>query len=211
MASATTQRLCFLQGFQPLKTRKRTFPHSAKSNFQGFGDEAELKGRSHLVLTVVRDTIRSTLPSLLRVFTGVEDPVAFEPISYEITGNDQQAAQLARQATDYARWALFTANAGWQILHDALLDALTRKAGWVRWHWGKLQESRVEVCNNLLLPRLQILLSEPGIETQRIIRRPMTQEELQSVQRTPALRRFFVRHAMGLIGDLPKLIRGERP
>jgi 2-octaprenyl-6-methoxyphenol hydroxylase len=25
------------------------------------------------------------------------------------------------------------------------------------------------------------------------------------------LRRFFVRHAMGLVGDLPKLIRGERP
>jgi len=27
----------------------------------------------------------------------------------------------------------------------------------------------------------------------------------------PPLRRFFVRHAMGLVGDLPKLIRGERP
>src|SRR5262249_6649066 len=32
-----------------------------------------------------------------------------------------------------------------------------------------------------------------------------------AVNRTPALRRFFVRHAMGLVGDLPKLIRGERP
>ena len=40
-----------------------------------FGDEGSLKGRSQLVMTVVRDTIRSTLPSLLRVFTGVEDPV----------------------------------------------------------------------------------------------------------------------------------------
>jgi 2-octaprenyl-6-methoxyphenol hydroxylase len=34
---------------------------------------------------------------------------------------------------------------------------------------------------------------------------------LAAVHRTPALRRFFVRHAMGLVGDLPKLIRGERP
>ena len=33
---------------------------------------------------------------------------------------------------------------------------------------------------------------------------------LAAVNRTPALRRFFVRHAMGLVGDLPKLIRGER-
>ena len=110
---------------------------------EGFGDENELKGRSHLVLTVVRDTIRSTLPSLLRVFTGVEDPVLFEPVSYEITGDYKSAAKLSRQATDYARWALFVANPGWQILHDALLDALTRKAGWVRWHWGSKQQSRV--------------------------------------------------------------------
>jgi len=33
---------------------------------------------------------------------------------------------------------------------------------------------------------------------------------LAAVNRVPALRRFFVRHAMGMEGDLPKLIRGER-
>jgi 2-octaprenyl-6-methoxyphenol hydroxylase len=33
---------------------------------------------------------------------------------------------------------------------------------------------------------------------------------LAAVNRTPPLRRFFVRHAMGLVGDLPKLIKGER-
>jgi 2-octaprenyl-6-methoxyphenol hydroxylase len=34
---------------------------------------------------------------------------------------------------------------------------------------------------------------------------------LATVNRVPPLRRFFVRHAMGKVGDLPKLIRGERP
>jgi 2-octaprenyl-6-methoxyphenol hydroxylase len=33
---------------------------------------------------------------------------------------------------------------------------------------------------------------------------------LAAVNRAPPLRRFFARHAMGLVGDLPKLIRGER-
>jgi 2-octaprenyl-6-methoxyphenol hydroxylase len=33
---------------------------------------------------------------------------------------------------------------------------------------------------------------------------------LAAVNATPPLRRFFVRHAMGMVGDLPKLIRGER-
>lgn len=34
---------------------------------------------------------------------------------------------------------------------------------------------------------------------------------LAAVNRVPPLRRFFVRHAMGLVGELPRLIRGERP
>ena len=149
---------------------------------KSLGDEQP--GRSQIVMTVVRDTIRQTLPSLLRLFTAVEDPVSFEPISSDITGNDQLATTLSRQATDYCRWALFSANKGWQILHDVLLDALTRKAGWVRWYWGARRSVRTEVCEGLLLPQLQILLAEPGIEAQRIVRRPMTQAEQQAVAKT---------------------------
>ena len=149
-----------------------------------FGDEVD--GRSQLVLTTVRDVIRSTLPSLLRVFTAIDDPVSFEPISMENAGDDKLATTLARQATDYARWAIFVANNGWTILHDAILDALTRKSGWVRWHWGRKEYTRTEVCEGLLLPQLQLLLSEPGIIAQRIIRRPMLQREIQALQQTPA-------------------------
>ena len=149
-----------------------------------FGDGSEQPGRSQIVMTVVRDTIRQTLPSLLRVFTAVEDPISFEPISSEIQGDDKLATSLARQATDYCRWALFTANKGWQVLHDALLDALTRKAGWVRWYWGARRHVRTEVCEGLLLPQLQLLLAEPGIEAQRIVRRPMTAEEQRALLKT---------------------------
>ena len=152
-------------------------------NGKPLGDEQS--GRSQIVMTVVRDTIRSTLPSLLRVFTAVEDPVSFEPASNEIQGNDQLATMLSRQATDYCRWALFTANRGWQILHDVLLDALTRKAGWARWYWGARKDIRTEVCEGLLLPQLQMLLSEPGIVAQRIVRRPMLQSEIQTLQKSP--------------------------
>ncbi len=146
------------------------------------GDEQQ--GRSQIVMTVVRDTIRQTLPSLLRVFTAVDDPVTFEPISNEITGNDQLATTLSRQATDYCRWALFTANPGWMVLHDCLLDALTRKAGWVRWWWGSKRHLRTEVAEGLLLPQLQMLLAEPGIEAQRLVRRPMSQAEQAAVGKT---------------------------
>jgi 2-octaprenyl-6-methoxyphenol hydroxylase len=29
------------------------------------------------------------------------------------------------------------------------------------------------------------------------------------VNRVPPLKRFFMRHAMGLVGDLPRLVKGE--
>ena len=33
---------------------------------------------------------------------------------------------------------------------------------------------------------------------------------LAVVNRIPLLKRFFMRHAMGLVGDLPRLMRGEK-
>lgn len=152
-------------------------------NGRPLGDEEP--GRSHLVLTTVRDTIRSTMPSVLRLFTGVENPVEFSPA---VADNEQLGllhAELARQATLYARWALFVANDGWTILHDAMLDALTRKVGWVRWYWGAQRAQRVEECNRLLLPQLQMLLQESGISAQRVARRPMLPNELRAVGATP--------------------------
>lgn len=157
----------------------------ASQYYRGDMNEQLPEGRSKIVMTVVRDTVRQTLPSMLRLFTAVEDPVSFEPASAEITGNDQLATTLARQATDYCRWALFVANKGWQVLHDCLLDALVRKSGWVRWHWGSRKEIRTEVCEGLLLPQLQLLLSEPGIQAQRIVRRAMLPRELTALQKTP--------------------------
>ena len=32
---------------------------------------------------------------------------------------------------------------------------------------------------------------------------------LAAVNQTPPLKRLFMRHAMGVLGDLPRLIRGE--
>ncbi len=152
-------------------------------NGRPLGDEED--GRSQLVMTTVRDTIRATMPSLLRVFTAVENPVEFIPAVADDENLGLMHAELARQATQYANWALFTANQGWIVLHDAILDALTRRVGWVRWYWGQQRSQRVEDCDRLLLPQLQALLQEPGISAQRIVRRPMLPNEVRSVQATP--------------------------
>lgn len=170
------------QNYHIAQTRRRVAA-SEYYNGRPLGDEEP--GRSQLVMTTVRDTIRATLPSLLRIFTAVENPVEFAPA---VADNEQLGllhAELARQATMYCHWALFTANNGWIALHDAILDALTRKVGWLRWYWGQQRASRVEECERLLLPQLQALLAEPGITAQRIVRRPMLPNEIRSVSATP--------------------------
>ena len=52
------------------------------------------------------------------------------------------------------------------------------------------------------------------LETARLRLRPRTLDDLDAIVAMDSdeeVRRFIVRHAMGLVGDLPKLIRGERP
>ena len=147
-----------------------------------FGDEEP--GRSRLVLSTVRDTVRATMPSLLRIFMGVENPVEFVPL---IAENEQLGllhADLGRKCTQYAHWSLFVANPGWMILHDIILNGLTRTVGWAKWRWGQQRAVRHEECNNLLLPQLQFLLQETGITARRIARRPMLPHEQKAVAAT---------------------------
>lgn len=151
-------------------------------NAEPFGDEEP--GRSQLVLTTVRDTVRSTLPSLLRVFCG-SDPVEFTPCAASNLMMGAVYAERARQATDYAHWALHVANDGWTILHDALLEMLTRKSGWVRWSWGMQRATRTEVCEGLLAPQLQMLMAEPGVTAYHIAKRPMLPREQQAAMMSP--------------------------
>lgn len=163
----------------------------ASDRYRGkpYGNEED--GRSKIVLTTVRDTIRATLPSLLRVFLAVENPVEFTATAADNEQLGELHAELARQATSYAHWSLFVANAGWLILHDALLNALTRKVGWIRWKWGARRDSRVEECNNLLAPQLQALLRQPGITAQRVIKRPMLASEQRAVAATAEGAAYF--------------------
>ena len=45
----------------------------------------------------------------------------------------------------------------------------------------------------------------------RVTRRTLLRRSagLAAVGAAPPLKRFFMRHAMGLVGDLPRLMRGE--
>lgn len=98
-----------------------------------FGDEEE--GRSQIVSQDTRDTVQAVLPSLMRIFTGPERVVEYEPVGPE-------DVPFAEQATDYVNHLFLQDNAGFTILYSAFKDALVRKTGIVKW-WHE-EEERVE-------------------------------------------------------------------
>lgn len=96
------------------------------------GDEEE--GRSQVVLTEVRDTILSFVPSLLRIFCSGDKVVQFQE-----TRPDAQ--QDAEEATDTCNYVFYEQNRGFIILHNAWKDALTKRIGVITW-WPE-EEKRV--------------------------------------------------------------------
>lgn len=100
---------------------------------QPFGDEEE--GRSQVVLTEVRDTILSILPSLLRIFTSSDKVV-------QIEGRRPEAQEGADQATDAINYIFLDQNNGFLQLHHAFKDGLAKKLGILTW-WAE-EHTRVK-------------------------------------------------------------------
>lgn len=91
-----------------------------------FGDEEQ--GRSQVVMPIVRDTARATLPFLVRMFMGTDRVVEFDPGA---VGKED----FAEQATETVNYVLLRQNDGFRVLWAAFKDALVRKTGWVKWWW----------------------------------------------------------------------------
>ena len=85
---------------------------------QPYGNEVE--GKSQIVTGEVAEAVDGALPSLVRIFTGSDEVVRFDP-------RGPQDEQAAKQATDYCNWVLQRDNDGTLILHDWFKDALLQK------------------------------------------------------------------------------------
>jgi hypothetical protein len=145
-------------------------------NGEPMGDEEA--GRSQLILTEVKDTINSAMPTMMRVFAGPDKPVEFLP------QNDGDLAE-AQQAQDYVEHVCFTENDGWRALHDSTLDAFQLKVGWIHWWWDYQSEVKTEHYYGLLQQQAQTLLQEPGVTALKVIRRPATPTERAGILASP--------------------------
>ena len=122
---------------------------------QPYGNEVE--GKSQIVTGEVAEAIDGALPSLVRIFTGSDNIVVFEP-------QGPQDEATAKQATDYCNWVFQRDNAGVAILHDWFKDALMQKNGIVKAYWEDKEDLTKERYFDLSDDELAMLMSDESME-----------------------------------------------
>lgn len=94
-------------------------------------------GESSAVSTDVADTVEGLMPSLMEIFCGSDEVVAFNPTS-------AQDVAAAEQETDYVNHVFMQRNPGFLILYSFIKDALLQKVGVVKCWWETREEEQRE-------------------------------------------------------------------
>ena len=114
------------------------------------------EGRSKVVATKVRDTIRAIKPALMRVFLQSDKPVEFIP-------NSPQAVMGADQATKYAKY-VFERNNGFRVLSDVFHDALIKKVGVAKVYYDEVPQVEIDEYSDLTPEQLAFIEDDPEVE-----------------------------------------------
>jgi hypothetical protein len=142
---------------------------------QPYGNEVE--GKSQIVTGEVAEAIDGALPSLVRIFTGSDNIVIFEP-----QGPSDEAS--AKQATDYCNWVFLRDNEGVAILHDWFKDALMQKNGILKAYWENKEDITKERYFDLSDDELAMLMSD---ETMEIVEQDTTEFPIYDPMGQPVL------------------------
>ena len=113
-------------------------------------------GRSSVVATKVRDTIRAIKPALMRVFLQSDKPVEFIP-------KTPQAVQGANQATKYAQY-VFQRNNGFNVLQDVFHDALIKKTGVAKVYYDDTVDLEIDEYSDLTPDQFALIENDPEVE-----------------------------------------------
>lgn len=127
----------------------------AQRYFDGEVDIGYEDGRSSVVATKVRDTVRAVKPSLMRVFMSTARPVEFIP-------KGPEDVAFAEQATDYMHY-VFNQNDGFRVLNDAFHDAMIKKQGIVKVYWDTRYRTETYSYTDLNQEERDYILSDMGI------------------------------------------------
>jgi len=124
--------------------------------FNGEVDIGEEVGRSTMVSTKCRDTVRAVKPSIQRVFMTSDRPVEFIPQGPEDVASMEQASTYAA--------AKFRQSNGYQILRDVTHDALVNITGFTKAYWSEYDQAKIFTFDDLDDAQYQAIVSAPGAE-----------------------------------------------
>ena len=98
------------------------------------------------------------LPGVIRIFTAGEEVVRYEP-------QNEEDVPVAEQQTDYVNFLLDADGNNWFItLHDAVHDALLKKAGVIKWWWDERAQIEEFRYSGLSPVQAETLRSDPEID-----------------------------------------------
>ena len=117
--------------------------------YDGRCDVGHEEGRSKIVSTKVRDTIRQIKPSLMRVFLQAEHPVEF------IASSPAQA-QAAENASQYCK-IIFNKQGGYSLLQDVFHDSLLSKNGIAKVYYDSQESQEIFEYANLTDQEMQMI------------------------------------------------------
>jgi len=120
-----------------------------------FGNEVE--GRSQVVSYDVQDTVESSLPQLIKIFTSGDQVVRFDPKGPE----DEQAAQ---QETDYINHLVMEKNNGFEVMYCWFKDALISKNAYIKVYAEDEYSEEEETYEGLTDAQLQMLVQDDEVE-----------------------------------------------
>jgi len=127
----------------------------AQRYFDGEVDIGYEDGRSSVVATKVRDTVRAVKPRLMRVFMSSARPLEYTPKGIEDVA-------FAEQASDFMHY-VFNKNDGYRVINDAFHDALVKKQGIVKVYWENRYKSETYSYSDLSQEERDFILSDMSI------------------------------------------------
>jgi hypothetical protein len=120
-----------------------------------FGNE--VKGRSQVVSTDVRDAIEWTMPSLMRVFFQGDEPIS-------IHGVNEEDNAPAKAAQAWCTHVVTRMNPGFSLYMDWFKDSLKLKNGFMTAYWVEETTIQHEQYQGLTEPDYQMLTSDAEYE-----------------------------------------------
>ena len=130
----------------------------AEEFFNGLSDVPIDKGRSRVVMTVVRDAVRNLKPSLMRVFLSTSNICEYAPRNVSNT----MASQFAVQQTMYANQTFWNSG-GYSALLLSVHNALLKKVGILKTYYKPMIRPEYSKVGPLTADELQALGKTDGV------------------------------------------------